>query len=339
MAKFVWIGVGVLLLGAAACAYVLNNGAPPIPKGGCPAAVSLAPYDSDIVAYVDFASLRSAVPQQQLDALTHSPSAAALNQFVAATNFHFESDLDHITLVASTSSSSGALVFDGRFDQAKLVDFFTKSGARMDHYETADVYLFPSPSPAGSFSVAFFGPNRVAITGGKDSETQMLVLADAVRHPNSSSHEGLCARTSRVSGAPFFLLGEVSKTSAIRTALARSADHGVTDVLSGIQGWDMGFWAEGDSVRLAFEGEYDGALDALKARFALQKLLDTAHKEMANAGLSMNSSQRAVLDTFWKKFAVTVDGHYLRVGTSLNRSDMLSLASVATPNFSSMGRQ
>lgn len=333
MAKFIWMGVGVLLAGAGVCAYVLNAGAPPIPKGGCPAAVSFAPYNSDIVAYADFAALRSALTRQQTDALTRSPGAAALNQFVSATDFHIERDLDHIMFVASSASNTGGLVLDGRFDQTKFVEFFTKSGASMHHFETGDVYVF-SPSPVSSFAVAFLGPNRLAVTGGKDPETQMLVLADAVRHPDPAIHVDLCTRTARVSGAPFFLLGQVPNTPSIRAAVAASKDSGLADILPGLQGWDMAFWSDGDTVRFALEGEYDGRLDALKARFALQKAIDSAREQMANAGLTWNASQRVVLDTLWKKFAITVDGPYVRLGTSVNRSDMLTLASAATTTAS-----
>jgi hypothetical protein len=340
MAKFIWIGVGVLVLGATVGGYVLNSGAPPIPKGGCPAAVSLAPYDSDIVAYADFAALRSSVTQQQMDALTRSPGATALNQFVAATNFHLERDLDHIMVAASVESSTGGLVLDGRFDQAKLAEFFTKSGASMRHFESGDVYLFPSPSPAGSFAVAFLGPNRLAITGGKAPETQMLVLEDAAHNPDPAIHEDICLRTSRISGAPVFFVGGVPKSASTLAALAAPRDSGLADILQGLQGWDMGFWADGDSVRFALEGEYDGRLDALKARFAFQKVLDAAHKEMATTK-SSNASERAAVDAFAKNFAITLDGRYVRLGTSLNRSDMLKLASAAaaTPAAVPYGRR
>lgn len=329
MAKFIWIGVGVLVLGAAVGGYVLNSGAPPIPKGGCPAAVSLAPYDSDIVAYADFSSLRSKITQQQMDAFMRSPGAAALNQFVASTNFHIERDLDHIMLAASVESKAGGLVLDGRFDQAKLAEFFIKSGASMHHFESGDVYLFSSPSPTGSFAVAFLGPSRLAITGGKAPETQMLVLADAARNPDPAIHEDLCLRTSRISGAPVFLVGGVPRSGATLSALAAPKDSGLADILQGLQGWDMGFWADGDIVRFAVEGEYDGTFDALKARFAFQKVFDAANKEMANSKTASNASQRAAMDAFAKNFAITLDGRYVRLGTSLNRSDMLKLASAA----------
>jgi hypothetical protein len=341
MAKFIWIGLGVLVLGAAVGGYVLNSGAPPIPKGGCPAAVSLAPYDSDIVAYADFASLRSSVTQQQMDALTRSPGAAALNQFIAATNFHVERDLDHIMLAASVESGTGGLVVDGRFDQAKLGEFFAKSGASKHHFESGDVYLFSSPSPAGSFAVAFLGLNRLAITGGKAPETQMLVLEDAARNPDPAIHEDLCLRTSRISGAPVFLVGGVPKSASTMAALAAPKDSGFADILQGLQGWDMGFWADGDTMRFALEGEYDGSFEALKARFAVQKVLDAAHKDMANSKSASNASQRAALDAFSKNFAITLDGRYVRLGTSLNRSDMLKLASAAaaSPAAAPAGRR
>ena len=156
----------------------------------------------------------------------------------------------------------------------------------------------------------------------------MLVLADAAHNPDASLHEDLCMRTSRISGAPVFLVGGVPKSASTLAALAAPKNSGLSDILQGLQGWDMGVWSDGDSVRFALEGEYDGWFDALKARFAFQKVLEAAHKDMANTK-SSNPPQRAALDAFARNFAITLDGRYVRLGTSLNRSDMLKLASAA----------
>jgi hypothetical protein len=336
MAKFIWIGVGVLFFGAAVGGYILNSGAPPIPKGGCPAAVSLAPYDSDVVAYMDFATLRKSVSKSDWDTLSKMRGADSLNQFVAATNFHLERDLDHIMFAAAIESSAGGLVLDGRFDQAKLDEFLTKSGANKHHFESGDVYLFSSPSPAGSFAVAFLGPNRLAIAGGKAPETQILVMADAARNPDPAVHEDLCARTARVSGAPVFLVGGVPKsTTMAMAALAAPKDSGFSELVQGLQGWDMGVWSDGDKARIAIEGEYDSSFDALKARFAFQKILDTIKKAEADekSKRSTDPSEKALLDAFSKNFAITLDGRYVRMGTSITQSDMKNLVnSASTPS-------
>jgi hypothetical protein len=49
---------------------------------------------------------------------------------------------------------------------------------------------------------------------------------------------------------------------------------------------------------------------------------------MANTKTS-NASERAAMDAFAKNFAISVDGRYVRLGTSMNRSDMQKLATAA----------
>ncbi len=331
MAKWIVIVVGVVVLAAGAAAYVAMTGTPPIPTGACPALLSAAPYDADLVMYADFTSLRSADLSRQLEAIQKTPQAAAFQDLVDKTNFHLDRDLDHVMLTASANSNSGALVLEGRFDQPKIIAYAAQFGA-VKHYEAGDMYVFHNASMQGSVGMMFLGPNRIALAAGAGAETQILMLADAAKGSDPSSRDDLCTRAKRVSGAPFFALGDIPKAVAPQlTTLALHENPSAAEVIQSMQGWDMAYWMDGDNVRLAIEGQFDSRYEALQARIALEKLRDGIEKAEATARVGPAASAPAtqVLDTFAKNLAFSLDGHFVRLGTSVRKSDLESLAASA----------
>jgi len=206
MTKPILAGVAVIVLAAGVGGYALTGGAPAAPKGGCPALVSLAPYAANFVAYGDLGTLRNSSLAHQLSSsstsATTSPLPKEYQDFISATDFHVERDLDHVMLEGSIESAAGGLILEGRFDQEKISAYAAKLGSKT-HYDSGDVYLFPTHTATGTVALMILNPNRIAITMGKSAETQALILADAARRSNSSSHEEMCERAERVSGAPF----------------------------------------------------------------------------------------------------------------------------------------
>jgi hypothetical protein len=174
--KWLWIGLGVAAISLVTAGYVLNSGAPPIPKGQCPALVSAAPFDANLVAYVDFAGLRSTTLSQQLDSFQKMPQAGPYRDFVEKTNFHIDRDLDHIMLSASGDSQGATLVLEGRFDQPRSSSF-AASAATKRHYGEGDFYQFHGGNISTGASMTFLGPNRLAFAMGPGADTQLLMLA------------------------------------------------------------------------------------------------------------------------------------------------------------------
>jgi hypothetical protein len=331
-------GAGILALAAGVGGYKLMAGAPSIPRGGCPALVSVAPYDANFLAYGDIATLRNSAFKQQMNSM-NAMSAGQMppeyKEFVENTNFHVEKDLDRVMLAGSIESAVGAVVLEGHFDQPKIISYISKMG-KMTHYESGDVYLFPTGMPTGTAALMFLGPNRVALTFGKSAETQALILADAAKGAESSLHDDICARAERVSGAPFFMVGDIPKTGMLAAAAASApADTGARDILANMSAWDVAFWNEGDSVRIALEGEYSDRIAALKARLAFEKVRDTIQKAETQAKTSpANAAAGPVLDSLVKNFGISLDGRFVRISTSLSRSDIEALqraAASATP--------
>jgi hypothetical protein len=331
MSKPVLIGAVVLVLAAGFGGYALLSGAPSIPKGGCPALVSVAPYDANFLAFADIANVRNSGFRHQMDSMATAPPPLQLREFVEGTNFHAERDLDRIMLAGSIESAIGALVLEGRFDQPKITSYISKMG-KMTHYESGDVYLFPTGMATGTAALMFLGQNRVAITFGKSAETQALILADAAKGAESSLHDDMCARAERVSGAPFFMVGDVPKAGMLAAAAASApADTGAADIFQNLSGWDVAFWTQGDNVRIALEGEYPDRISALKARLAFEKVHDKIREAQvqAKSKAALSSAAGPALESLNKNFGISLDGRYVRISTALSQSDISSLQRAA----------
>lgn len=331
MAKWILIIVGVVVLAAGAAAYVAMTGTPPVPTGACPALLSAAPYDANLVMYADFTGLRSADLSRQLEAIQKTPEAAVFQDLVDKTNFHLDRDLDHVMLTASMNSNAGALVLEGRFDQPKIIAYAAQFGA-VKHYEAGDMYVFHNASMQGSVGMMFLGPNRIALAAGAGAETQILMLADASKGSDPGSHDELCTRAKRVSGAPFFALGDIPKAAAPQlTAMAAHENPSAAEVIQSLQGWDAAYWMDGDNVRIALEGQFDSRYEALQARVSLEKLRASVQKSEAAAkvGSMATAPTTQVLDAFAKNLALSLDGHYVRLGTTVKRSDLVSMAAAS----------
>jgi hypothetical protein len=329
--KWLWIGLGFVAISLATAGYVLNSGAPAAPTGACPALVSAAPYDANLVAYVDFASLRSAALSEQFDSLEKMPQAAAYRDFVEKTNFHIDRDLDHILLTASADSQGVALVLEGRFDHPQIAAFAANAGS-IRHYGEGDVYQFRAGNTSTGTSMIFLGPNRLAFAMGPGADTEILMLADAVKGSEASLHEALCGRAERVAGAPFFIVGDVPKSAAsqIMPVLTRQNPE-AAEIVQALRGWDVAYWIDGDSVRLALEGEFESRYDALEARVDFQKLREAIEKgePSLKAGPMAANPAAPVLDTIVKNLAISVDGRYVRMESVVKKSDLEALAAAS----------
>jgi len=332
MAK--WIISGIVLVGLAlgTAAYVVTTGTPAVPSGVCPALLSVAPYNANVILYADFTTLRSAEFSRNFDAFQKSPQAGPFRDFLEKTNFHPDRDLDHVLLTATADSNAGALVLEGRFDSARIIDFVAPL-TTMKHYESGDIYDFHNGSMQGSISMMFLGPNRVAIAAGMGAETQLLMLADAAKGSDPGLTADLCARAQRVSGAPFFALGDIPKVaSAQLTTLVARENPSAADVMRTLQGWDAAYWMDGDTVRMALEAQFDSRYDALQAYTNLGKVRDSIQKSetSAKSGPLAVGPTGPVLDALSKNLAFSLDGHYIRMGTAAKKSDLQNFVTAAS---------
>ncbi len=164
-----YIVLGVLLFGAAiALAVVLRRHAPPEPARLLPGA--------DSFIYVNLKWIRRAHVTGQLPDVPHDPE---YEQFLEATGFHFERDLEQAAFAihypATRASQLGeprplrfSEVFIGQVDNEKLHAYLRKLAASVDNYESIDIYNIPLEGR--TLRVAILAVDTVAASNHDDPQ-------------------------------------------------------------------------------------------------------------------------------------------------------------------------
>jgi hypothetical protein len=160
---------GVLLVVAAvALAVFLRKHAPPEPARLLPSA--------DGFAYINLKWIRRADIVGQLPAVSHDPD---YEQFIQATGFEFERDLDQAALAMHYSSSlppqTGgpptprfSEVFVGRIDGVRLRAYLHKLATAVESDGSVEIYSIPIEGR--TLRVAILGPDTVAASNHPDPE-------------------------------------------------------------------------------------------------------------------------------------------------------------------------
>jgi len=163
------IVLAVLLVAAAvALAVVLRKHAPPEPARLLPGA--------DGFVYVNLGWMRRANLAGNLPAVPHDPE---YEQFIQATGFQFERDLDEAALAIhdppktpgtnpdSTLQPRFSEVFVGKFDGERLRAYLRQISSSVENYQTRDVYNIPLEGR--TVRVAILGVDTVAASNLDDS--------------------------------------------------------------------------------------------------------------------------------------------------------------------------
>lgn len=158
------IFVGVLLIAAAvAVVVVLRKHAPPEAARLLPAA--------DGYVYVNLRRFRHANLGSQLPAVSREPE---YDQFIKATGFQFENDLDEAAFAihypgkqpGSPAEARFSEVFVGKIQGVKLREYLQKISASVDNYHSIDIYNIPLEGR--TLRVAILGADTVAASNHGD---------------------------------------------------------------------------------------------------------------------------------------------------------------------------
>jgi hypothetical protein len=159
------IVLAVLLVAAAvALAVVLRKHAPPEPARLLPGA--------DGFVYVNLQWMRRANITGELPAVPHDPD---YEQFIQATGFQFERDLDEAALAihypadspaASSQQPRFSEVFVGKIDGERLRTYLGQISTSVENYQTRDIYNIPLEGR--TVRVAILGVDTVAASNLDD---------------------------------------------------------------------------------------------------------------------------------------------------------------------------
>jgi hypothetical protein len=212
--------------------------------------LSLMPANGNTVVFFDLAQLRSSPFLSQLLALAPQQSPDSdYAQFMQATGFNYERDLDRvaISLDRQPQSLNAFAVAEGRFDRKKIEDY----GARFGSRKTADgktLYAVPVNGSTRKAYFTFLRNDRVAWANDSSYFFQ--------QRSNAGSSEWR-ERYARLAGTPIFVIlrQDADAASALVDAPGGLHSPQLATLLNQLQWISIGGRPEGSVLRVVIDGE------------------------------------------------------------------------------------
>jgi hypothetical protein len=284
------------------------------------------PVDASAVLFADVSEIRGSPFAAQLYAWApRSEIDPEYAQFLAATGFDYERDLDLLGL-AVIKQGRGTTLFalaDGRFDVKKIRAYALQYGTREQH-GARDIFSIPAEGKRQKISFTFLSNDRIALTDGPDLPA--LLTTSSSQMDTAPWQE----RFDRLAGSPIFAV--IRQDAGSTGALGSQAPGGfqspqLATLLEKLRWITVAGKPESDRLRVIAEGECPEETAARQLNELLNGVL-----LMAQAGLS-GPKIRQQLDP------QTRDA-YLEVlkGAEISRIDRGETKSVrlvfdVTPNF------
>jgi hypothetical protein len=246
----------LIVLGVVALAILLavffgyRQWKPSDPLGVRAEMLSPMPGDASAVVYVDLAELRSSPCLAQVFRWAPQPAPDGdYAQFLQATGFNYERDLDRVALAINRQSqdSTAFAIADGRFERKRIEAYAARHGS----LKTADGKTLFAVPLNGSSRKAFFTFLR---------DDRMAWANDSsyfFEQPHNSSAAEWREHFLRLAGTPIFAI--LRQDSGAAAALAQAPgglrSPQLATLLAQLQWISIGGKPEGNLLRVGIEGE------------------------------------------------------------------------------------
>lgn len=288
--------------------------------------LSQVPIGAPTLVYVDLAAIReSSFYQHRTDRAPMTVPDADYANFIQATGFDFEKDLDRI-VIASWPQSIGqeqtknVVVAEGRFDRQKIRDYAMKNG-KLDRQQGHDVFLFPARDPKNWNALVFLDDHRIAIVEGSS------IAPVLVPHAADAATDPVRERAARVNGAAVFA---ISRVPAIPDNFAPGGMQSaqLTGLIRSVQWITLAARPEGENLRVSLEGECQNGTDARQLQSALEmlRMFGQAGLESPKTRQTMDPATFGVLETLLKTADITESAERVRILVEIT-PDILKLSS------------
>ncbi len=242
--------------------------------------------DASAVMFMDVAQLRSSPFLAELFRWAPKPAPDSdYAQFLEATGFNYESDLDRLAMSINRQpqSPTAFAVAEGRFDRKKIEAY----AAKFASLRTADgktLYAVPLSGSNRKAYFTFLREDRIAWANDSSYFFQ---------RPHSGSSTEWREHFSRLAGTPVFAV--LRQESGAASALAQEAPGGLRSpqlaaLLAQLQWISISAKPEGNLLRVGLEGECQGESTEHQLKELLSGLV-----MLAQMGLN-DSKTRAQLD-------------------------------------------
>jgi hypothetical protein len=225
-----------------------------------PAALRVAmlthmPAEATAVVFLDLAEFRSSPFLAQVFAWApHPPPDQEYIQFVQATGFNYERDLDRVALAITRQSprSTFLAIADGRFDRNKI-EAYARSAGKQELLGGKVIFSLALKGSSRPSFFAFLRDDRIAWT----DDPSYAVLLFAPRSSGSFSREWW-ERFTRLAGTPVFAL--VRQDSEAVSSFAQQAPGGfrspqLASLLNQLQWISIGGKPDGNLLRVVIDAE------------------------------------------------------------------------------------
>jgi hypothetical protein len=310
---FLAAGVAATLIAAALLLYASFRSGATAHASPVPELISALPTGAPTLVYLDLAALRASSFYQ------HRPDKGPIAipnrdyaDFVRATGFDFEKDLDRVVIASWPASGKelkkNAAIADGRFDRAKIRDYARRKG-KLDHQQGHDVFLFPTDDQIGYVSVTFLDDHRIALVAGPSIAPLFAGQADTPRA------DPVGERAARLDGAAAFMVTRMPPIPDNAGAGGGAPAAQLLSMARSVQWITLAARPEGDDLRVSLEGECDNSTDALQIKSALEllRMFGRAGLESPKTRQSMDPVALALLQTVLSNADVTQSAERVRV--------------------------
>lgn len=310
-----WIIPLAAILVVVAAAFWLLRGRVSHQPGSLPELIALAPVDANTLIYVDLQALRESSFSEDLTQWAPvSEQDAEYKQFIAATGFDFERDLDRVLLLlpAHETPRGAVAVAEGRFDRARISAYALQAGRR-EMAGDREYFIVPVESEARSVTLFFLSPGRMLLAEG-----------ETLPAPAGGISVAMQDRVRRVAGSPLFALGALPASAPPRSA-------GQLDrLLATIRWWSLAVRPEDNRLLFVADVECQSEDDARQLAGAVDGLRAFARSLFAERTLQqpLPPESAILIEAVLQRGQVSQQQRHVRFHFDVTRE---MLASLRTP--------
>jgi hypothetical protein len=218
------------------------------------ALLSAMPSDASAVLFADLQELRrSPFAAELYNWIPKNQADAEYTQFLRATGFDYERDLDRVAIAAIKEENESKLfaIAEGRFDHQKIEVYVSQSGSPQNR-GGQKIFSVMLNENARKISFAFLSKDQIALTDASD----LAPLLAPSR--NSADARDWHERFARVAGSPGFAI--LRQDAAAGSALASQTPGGfqspqLSMLLNQLQWISLAAKPEEGALRIVAEGE------------------------------------------------------------------------------------
>jgi hypothetical protein len=217
--------------------------------------LNLLPADSSAVIFLDLDQFRTTpFLAQLLQWAPQAPTDEEYKQFVQASGFDYERDLDRLAISISKKAGGESIfgIADGHFDRKKIEDYAGKNGKQLGNSSNRVFAVALNNSPRTLF-FTFLNNRRIAWTDDSAAQNESSPAPPRI-HGDSDWQEHF----SRLAGTPLFAV--FKQDSGALAGLSQQApgefrSPRLAELLAELRWISLGGKPEGNILRVVAEGE------------------------------------------------------------------------------------